>query len=230
MRAQWAGLLALFLVLAGGTAWAVNEWTGANIVNESLTGADVKGSASVNGTLTGLDVRADSLEGADVLETSLGKVADADRLDNLSSGRFVQGASAVPGVFDIPTAKSYFNRITNPADTRTSTMLVVPGILHVDATCSAGAANFTIQTDVAGLDTFRSVDGQPASRHALEDIGFGLETSATSASPTRRVTIQAGLGANTFGVQDLVTIDAFIARANATGECTFQLSALVQAT
>ena len=34
--------LALFLVVSGGTAWAVNEYTGANIVDESLTGADVQ--------------------------------------------------------------------------------------------------------------------------------------------------------------------------------------------
>ena len=74
-----------------------------------------------------------------MLETSLGKVPQADRLDNFDSSRFVQGFSAVPGVFDVPTAKSYFNRITNPADSGTSTMLVVPGILHLEAECTASS-------------------------------------------------------------------------------------------
>jgi hypothetical protein len=54
--------LAFFLALTGGTAWAVNEWTGANIQDETLTGADVKGVngtstvKGVNGTLTGADI------------------------------------------------------------------------------------------------------------------------------------------------------------------------------
>jgi hypothetical protein len=56
VRSQWIGALALFLVLAGGTAWAANEWTGQNIVNESLTGADIK-----NGTVKGPDVLESSL-------------------------------------------------------------------------------------------------------------------------------------------------------------------------
>jgi hypothetical protein len=50
--------LALFVALGGTGAYAANEWTGANIVDESLTGADVKGkpgtmaAPSVNGSLT----------------------------------------------------------------------------------------------------------------------------------------------------------------------------------
>ena len=64
---EWSGVLALCLVLAGGTAYAANEWTGANIVNESLTGVDVRG---------------DTIKGADVLESSLGKVRDANTLDH----------------------------------------------------------------------------------------------------------------------------------------------------
>ena len=51
VRSQWIGSLALFLVLAGGTAWATNEWTGQNILNESLTGVDIK-----NDTVQGPDV------------------------------------------------------------------------------------------------------------------------------------------------------------------------------
>jgi hypothetical protein len=34
--------LSLFLALGGGAAYAANEWTGENIVDESLTGADMK--------------------------------------------------------------------------------------------------------------------------------------------------------------------------------------------
>jgi trimeric autotransporter adhesin len=53
--------LALFVAL-GGTAYAANEWTGDNIVDESLTGADILGAAgtavtpAVNGSITSDDV------------------------------------------------------------------------------------------------------------------------------------------------------------------------------
>src|SRR3954471_4027015 len=53
--------LALFVAL-GGTAYAVNNFTGADIQDESLTGADVRGTAgtsttaATNGTLTGADI------------------------------------------------------------------------------------------------------------------------------------------------------------------------------
>jgi hypothetical protein len=51
-----------FVALGGTSAYAINEWTGANIVDESLTGADVRGkprtstTAAVNGSLTTDDV------------------------------------------------------------------------------------------------------------------------------------------------------------------------------
>lgn len=54
--------LALFVALGGTSAWAANEWTGANIVDESLTGADVRGkqgtstTSAVNGSLSTQDL------------------------------------------------------------------------------------------------------------------------------------------------------------------------------
>ena len=54
--------LAAFFALAGGSAYAINEWTGANIKDETLTGADVKGklatsnTPAVNGTILTQDV------------------------------------------------------------------------------------------------------------------------------------------------------------------------------
>ena len=53
--------LALFLALGGGAAWAANEFTGANIKNETITGVDIKGSSSVDGTLTTGDIKNGSL-------------------------------------------------------------------------------------------------------------------------------------------------------------------------
>ena len=41
IRQNVIGLIAIFIAL-GGTAYANNEWTGANIVDNSLTSADYK--------------------------------------------------------------------------------------------------------------------------------------------------------------------------------------------
>jgi hypothetical protein len=83
---------ALFVALGGTGAYAANEWTGANIVDGSLTGADifdntVSGKDITNGSLTGTDVfdntiaSADvtnkSLTGADINESTLGTVTSS---------------------------------------------------------------------------------------------------------------------------------------------------------
>src|SRR5918992_2600833 len=54
--------LALFVAVGGTGAYAANEWTGANIQNETLTSDDVRGRAgtasapAVNGSLTTHDI------------------------------------------------------------------------------------------------------------------------------------------------------------------------------
>jgi uncharacterized protein YjbI with pentapeptide repeats len=58
--------LAVFFALAGGSAYAINEWTGANIVDESLTGADIK-----NGTLQGADYGFGSVSGARITDNNI---------------------------------------------------------------------------------------------------------------------------------------------------------------
>jgi hypothetical protein len=75
VRRQWMGALALFLVLSGGTAWAVNEWTGANIVDGSLATADYK-----NNDIRSVDVRNDSFAGGGLQSSDLaaGAVGQAD--------------------------------------------------------------------------------------------------------------------------------------------------------
>jgi len=71
LRRQWMGALALFLVLTGGTAWALDEWTGANIQNATLTSADYK-----NNDIRSVDVRDDAAGGgltdADLAPNSAG--------------------------------------------------------------------------------------------------------------------------------------------------------------
>lgn len=60
IRQNVTGLIAIFIAL-GGTAYANNEWTGANIVNGSLTTADYK-----NDDIRSLDVLDGTLKAADL--------------------------------------------------------------------------------------------------------------------------------------------------------------------
>ena len=79
--------LALFVAL-GGTAYAANEWTGANIVDESLTGADVRGkngtatTAAVNGSLTTFDIAGQKADAANGTPFVPGTLTQWDIRDN----------------------------------------------------------------------------------------------------------------------------------------------------
>jgi hypothetical protein len=56
LRRQWMGALALFLLLTGGTAYAVATVGSADVINESLRGVDVK-DRSLSGADLGVRVR-----------------------------------------------------------------------------------------------------------------------------------------------------------------------------
>jgi hypothetical protein len=111
--------LALFFALAGGSAYAIDEWNGSNIQDETLTGADVEGKPgtrtvpAVNGTLTGADISGQaasrrngtpfvegSLTGADVFDNTLAgaditdsSLTGADVFDNTISGADITNGS-----------------------------------------------------------------------------------------------------------------------------------------
>ena len=97
VRRQWMGALALFLVLTGGTAWAVDEWTGANIQDGTLTSADYR-----NNDIRSVDVRnatagGGGLTGADLAPHSAG-------LDELDPAAFAApdiSPTASGGAFEI---------------------------------------------------------------------------------------------------------------------------------
>jgi hypothetical protein len=99
--------LALFLALSTGGAYAFNEWTGANVVDESLTGADVQGKAqtssapAVNGSLTGYDVAGQPAIPALGQPFIDGSLTTWDINDSTLAGRDVQdGSLTSPDILD----------------------------------------------------------------------------------------------------------------------------------
>jgi hypothetical protein len=92
VRNQWAGFLALFLVLAGGTAYAAGitsndiidgEVKTQDLANQAVTGAKL-GSASVSkgkvagNTIDGARIVDNSVGGADIAEDAVGTTEVAD--------------------------------------------------------------------------------------------------------------------------------------------------------
>ena len=116
--------VALFVAL-GGSAYAANEWSGANIQDETLTGADVMGKAGtstvgavngslssediggqqanaaqrtpfVDGALTTWDVKNGTLRADDVANDSSGSDnVNATKLDGTDSSGFIKGKGNV---------------------------------------------------------------------------------------------------------------------------------------
>ena len=65
LRAQWAGFLALFLVLAGGAAYAANTVFSTDIVNGEVKSVDIAA-----GGVQSADVKNEGLTGADIADHS----------------------------------------------------------------------------------------------------------------------------------------------------------------
>jgi hypothetical protein len=139
-----AAYLSLFLVVTGGTAFALsgsntvfsdditngqvkNSDVGANAIgggkvgNDSLTGADVR-------ALAGGDVNDNSLTGLDVAESSLGKVPDADKVDGLDSGEFKRSSAYTVARRSLSGAKDYDTDGACEANKR----------CYLEAACDAG--------------------------------------------------------------------------------------------
>jgi hypothetical protein len=72
LRAQWMGALSLFLVIAGGTAYAANTVFSTDIVNGEVKTPDLASNAVGTGKVAN-----NSLTGSDIVESSLGEVPSA---------------------------------------------------------------------------------------------------------------------------------------------------------
>jgi hypothetical protein len=195
--------LALFLALSTGTAYAVNEWTGANIVDNSLTGADIR-------------------------EPTLAKVPSADTLDGIDSIGFIRGGSAASCCFDPSRGKAFFNRVLTGSDGIESTFLVLPTMFKLTGQCSTSDARYAeLQIYPLGSNVdfwYERSDGVASHAGVIPSNG----TIQAFSVGTIRITIQAGVGQGSQAGQRLATVTVF---QGVRGDgCFFQASALTQAT
>ena len=112
--------------------------------------------------ITGADVRDDSLTGADVLESSLGQVGDADKLDGKDSSAFgapnaVVAATPVDGqVYHFGTALAELANITVGAGTWVIVAKATVGTFSAtggEADCYLASNNTRFDTSTTSLGT-----------------------------------------------------------------------------
>ena len=85
LRAQWAGVLALVLVLTGGVAYAANTVFSSDIVNDQVYSADVRNDTLSGGGLAAPDLQASAVGTSEVLNDT--PRAAASRLPTCVRGR-----------------------------------------------------------------------------------------------------------------------------------------------
>ncbi len=107
VRNQWMGAVALFFVLAGGTAYAVdtvgsediinNSVAGVDIKNEDIRAVDVRDASRPNGGLSGLEIVDESLSSPDISKLSADDLTTAAQTSLLPSGahRTANGGTAI---------------------------------------------------------------------------------------------------------------------------------------
>jgi hypothetical protein len=125
VRNQWAGFLALFLVIAGGTAYAANTVGSADVINESLLSQDIK-----NGEVKGADIAVDSIGGTRVVDDSLGGKDIKESSLNLPGAHVCR---APGGVVKLATPPWDYGVDLPPDDVTTT--LCQSGSLSVIASC-----------------------------------------------------------------------------------------------
>ena len=232
--------LALFIALATGSAYAANTVFSSDIVDGEVKGPDLAanavgsgkiadrqvknadlsiGASSSNtiadGGVLSADVRDDNLTGADLLESSLGKVPDADTLDGKDSASFMEG-------------RAVYNRVVQ-ADTGgfTGDILVVPGFGKVYGGCDPTGAQ-TIFNNTTPDPIHVWVDdgsGDPVGAPVVAG-GGGSTTIPTDPKPLDRVIFQVGRGTAADADFRLATI--VVTSSWDGNQCIYQAQAVAQ--
>ena len=126
---DWSGVLALFFVLAGGTAYAANTIGSADVINESLLSQDLKN---------------DNVTGDDVLESSLRQ----------GTTWHLVGSAGEPAFGDHPTCRweNYDSVHSSAAFTRDAA-----GFVHLKGTVIPHDLSHPFSCEDSGTDLDRSV-------------------------------------------------------------------------
>jgi hypothetical protein len=198
-------LVALFAAL-GGTAYALTI-TGANVKNNSLTGADIR-------DVKGGDIRNYSITGKDIKKDSLGRVPiKEERLDASKIGK-VKSATDADGVGGATAKRITAFTLTDGS----SRELLRKGPLVLTARCRTAGGNQVAEIIVQTSTNGAAVDG--AQKDTSLNVGETAQLAASSA-PTGTPAFDqessgAAIAANDTEIlgQDLYTGASVLGQAN----------------
>jgi hypothetical protein len=165
----------------GGTAYAVNEWTGANIQDETLTGADIRGrgatssTAPVNGLITTYDIAGQAADATHGTPEAPGTLTTWDIADgqirgiDLANGTIANGDLGDNAV----TGAKVLNSSLSGADVTKGTL---NGGHITDDTLTGGdiedgsVARADLAPDARGFSEIRIENGTQAAGARGEDV------------------------------------------------------------
>jgi hypothetical protein len=200
LRTNVVAYLALFVALAG-TAYAANTIGSADVIDESLTGADIKGKATpfVDGTLTGQDVKDGTILNADIGSQALSNskiqnnaITGGKVLDNSLTGSDIDESTLVGAGSDATSVNGVSVngidfRATAPPTVGPTPILAKQG-LTLRATCANSDFNEVTVTAETSVDNAtiraRHFTDAPALTGVTErdfDIADGAITIADTA-------------------------------------------------
>ena len=225
---EWSGVIALFLVLAGGTAYAANTVFSSDIVNGEVKIADIGPGAVATsevlddtlagGGLAAADLRSGSVGpaeaaglGSDDIANASGGSDDvnANKLDGINSSGFVQGRG-----------KQLAARFIMLPAGQLRTLLEIPGLGRLDAGCVSdrGEIRFTNTTN-GDVDLWINT-----SHNLIHPFGtaFVLNTRSTAEAAT----VALGFGDDP-GPRRMATVHSFATQAGPNAPCIFQAQGML---
>lgn len=164
IRQQWIGALALFLVLAGGTAYAVAIAPKNSVDSAAIIGGAVKKSDLGRGAVARSKLHANAVDSARVLDNSL-----AGRDINASTLGTVPNAAKLDG---LTAARVHFDQIFDTSDQGYKPILDLGG-LQLKAKCYANGAFVNISV-VANTTTSGAV---------IHAVGTTSDSPSTGGTP-----------------------------------------------
>jgi len=228
LRDQWIGTTALFLVLAGGTAYAANTIVSTDIVNNEVYGADVRDDTLAGGGLGHVDLKpgsvrssevaADSLAGADINESALSTVpsaANANTLDGKDSSEFAPAEAYVRG-----TGRVVPQALAVQPGANTFLGPPMAGFLRLSYFCPSPTSNtgfLWVYNDSGSVANVFVDNGESNPTYRQMAAGANFFVPANPAGEAYSIQAQGALGIQTIQ----------IATANRAGDCHAQAQAVL---
>lgn len=208
------GYLAL-VVATSGTAYAAATIGSPEVIDGSLRSVDISDETTLNGGLSGIDIRTNTLTGADIQEGTLAKVPNADMLDGLDSGAFVQGRGQVySGAAAIAAGNGFAQIFLSTSDPAFFVAYNCPADL-------SGNGVLRLQNDSADLANVFSDNGSSNPGYT-QLAGGGAVWDQFAAATGEHITFQLQTGGGR-----MVEFDVHTVHRPASGDCHVQATATV---